>query len=132
MVQRTADALRKIMPVMLTIGELAELEDHIEKGELPKDYIDQYFDAVDANVFGEDAPKDRKGNRKEQGLGSPTNQTQQSIDAYKRWCGPGKPNEDPNFAENLKRMEGELAATNTRKKAEAEKNAKGRKRRFVA
>ena len=131
MAERSGDSLVRILPVTLSVAELAEWEDMIEQGKLPKDHIDQYFEQLDAAVFGADAPKDRKGQRKEQGLGSPVNQTQQSIDAYKRWCGPGKPNEEPDFADNLKRMEAELAATNARKKAEAEKNAKGRRRRFT-
>lgn len=131
MVTRSPDALLRIVPVSLTVAELAELEDLTEKGVLPKDHIDRYFDAVDANVFGEDAPKDRRGNRKEQGLGSPTNQTAQSIEAYKRWCGPGKPNADPDFAENLKRMEKELAESNARRKADADKARSSGKRRFV-
>ena len=31
----------------------------MDEGKLPKDFMDRHFDAVDANVFGVDAPKDR-------------------------------------------------------------------------
>jgi hypothetical protein len=127
MANRSAEALQRIMPVTLSVAELAEMEDLIELGQLPKDHIEQYFDACDANVFGQDAPKDRHGNRKEQGLGSAHNQTQQSVDAYKRWH-----KGDSDYAETVKRMETELAASNARRKSEAEKSSRTRKRRFVA
>lgn len=132
MVRRSGDSVRRIQPVNYSIGELAELEDMIEAGELPKDYLDQHFDAVDANVFGEDAPKDRKGQRREQGFGSPGNQTQQSIDAYiknqteRRIGGP-----EPGFEQHVERMRKELEATTARKAVDREKGAKNRKRRFV-
>ena len=131
MTRRSGDSIRRIMPVNYSLGELAEIEDLIEAGELPKDYLEQHFDAVDANVFGEDAPKDRKGNRKEQGLGSSGNQTQQSIDAYiknqteRRVGGP-----EPGFEQHLERMRKELAASEAHRAAQREKSAKTRKRRF--
>ena len=119
------------MPVNYSESELAEIEDMIEAGELPKDYLEQHFDAVDANVFGEDAPKDRHGQRKEQGIGSPINMTQGSIDAYiKNQTERSKTGPEKGFEENVARMQKELAATNERKKAEAAKSAKTRKRRF--
>lgn len=131
MTRRSGDSIRRITPVNYSIGELAEIEDMIEAGELPKDYLDQHFDAVDANVFGEDAQKDRRGNRKEQGLGSAGNQTQQSIDAYiknqteRRVGGP-----EPDFEKHLERMRAELVASNAARAAQRERSAKTRKRRF--
>lgn len=111
MVDTVIDPIR--MPtVTLSQAEIEEIEQLMAAGSLPPDWLDRHFDAVDANVFGADAPKDRHGNRKEQGRGSAANMTQQSIDAYKKW---GKGETD--FAENLKRMEAQLAETNQRREA---------------
>ena len=93
-------------------AELAQMQADIDAGTLPKDVIKKHIDAVDANVFGTDAPKDRQGFRLEQGLGSPSNMTQQSIDAYiknQTERRPGGP--EPGFEEHLKRMRAELAAS---------------------
>lgn len=109
MVDKTFDPVR-IPAVMYSPAELKEIDDEITAGRLPEDYLDKYFDGLDANVFGADAPKDRKGNRQEQGLGSPGNQTQQSIDAYiknqteRRVGGP-----EPDFLKNLEVMRAQLA-----------------------
>ena len=111
MVETRPDPIR-VPTINMSLEELEQMQALMDKGELPPDFIDRHFDAVDANVFGADAPKDRHGNRTEQGRGSPVNMTQQSIDAYKRWCGPNKdrPEGEPGFAENLKKMEAQLAA----------------------
>lgn len=88
-----------------SIKELEQMQARIDKGDLPPDYIERHFDAVDANVFGFDAPKDKNGQRQEQGLGSPRNQTRQSIEAYKRWH-----KDDKDFQKTLETMEAQLAA----------------------
>lgn len=97
-------------------AEIAEMQGLIEEGKLPKDFIKRHIDAVDANVFGHDAPKDRKGWRLEQGLGSPENQTHNSVEAYRKY---GKA--EPDYEANLRRMEAELVAS---EKARTEKAAK--------
>jgi hypothetical protein len=111
MVTATIDPIR-VPTITQSAGEIAEMQGMIEAGQLPKDFIKRHIDAVDANVYGHDAPKDRKGFRLEQGLGSPKNQTRNSIDAYKKY---GK--DEPGFDENVKRMEAELKACDEAKDA---------------
>jgi hypothetical protein len=72
---------RRVPTINLSETELAEMQAEIDAGLLPPDFIERHLDAVDANVFGIDAPRDKNGCRMEQGRGSPRNQTQQSIDA---------------------------------------------------
>ena len=105
MVETRPDPIRP-PTINQSMEELEQMQALIDAGQLPPDFIERHFDAVDANVFGVDAPKDRRGYRVEQGRGSPLNMTQQSIDAYKKW---GK--DEPDFNENLKRMESQLAAS---------------------
>jgi hypothetical protein len=117
----------RVPTINLTVSEIDEMYDLIDKGELPKDYVDRYFEAVNRNVFGEDAKKDRKGNFLEQGIGSPMNQSRNSIEAYRKYS-----NDDPEVkAANIKRMESELVASDAKRRAEAEKRT-GNKRRYVA
>jgi hypothetical protein len=108
--------------------EIADIQVQMEAGLLPKDYLKKHIDAVDENVFGTDAPKDRDGFRLEQGQGSSKNQTQQSIDAYiknqteRRAGGP-----EPGYEEHLKRMRAELAACEKAKDGKADVFHYGRK-----
>lgn len=113
MVTTPIDPIR-VPTISQSPAEIAEMQAMIDKGDLPRDFIKRHVDAVDANVYGVDAPKDRKGWRLEQGLGSPGNQTQNSIDAYKRFH-----SKDPDFEETLKRMQAELAATNKQREGKA-------------
>jgi hypothetical protein len=98
--------------------EIAEMEEQIALGNLPPDFLRRHIDAVDANVHGVDAPKDRNGWRIEQGMGSPGNMTQQSIDAYvknqteRRIGGP-----EPGYEENLKRMQAQLVESDKKRSA---------------
>jgi hypothetical protein len=91
-----------LKPSTLTLlpEEIEWFDSLIAQGLLPPDWIERCDDARDANVFGVDAPKDKRGFRLEQGLGSTRNMTQQSIDAYKKW---GKDESD--YERNLARME---------------------------
>ncbi len=73
------------------------------------------------DVFGAGFKTLKDGTPIEQGNGSPGNQTRQSIDAYKKYCDPTNPKAatpDPNYVDNLKRMEKELAESNARRQAE--------------
>jgi hypothetical protein len=119
----TPSTFDPIKPPTITLSdeEMGKMLADIDAGVLPKDYLKKYLDAVDANVFGSEAPKDKQGWRLEIGLGSPRNQTQQSIDAYKRWCGPGMPHEDPQFTRNLAIMEKQFAECNERRGKDASK-----------
>ena|ERR1700761_4545771 len=119
MVTTPIDPMR-VPSINLNEGELAEMEALIEQGTLPKDFLDRHFDAVDANVFGVDAPKDRKGFRLEQGIGTPGNMTANSIAAYIKYHGPHSlvPDPEEEFNKNVARMRADLA------KCDAERNAK--------
>jgi hypothetical protein len=101
----------KVPVINLTTEELNECAGRISAGELPPDYLKRHFDAVNANVFGLDAPKDKAGLRVEQGLGSPRNQTRQSIDAFKKWH-----SQDPNFERDLAVMEKQLEASDRQRR----------------
>jgi hypothetical protein len=89
--------------------ELAEMQDLIDQGQLPKNAIKEHFEAEAKNVFGADAKKVR-GHFVEQGIGSPGNQTRNSIEAYRKH---GKGEAD--YEVNLKRMEQELAESQERR-----------------
>jgi hypothetical protein len=102
-----------IPSVTLTATELDEAEQRIEKGELPPDWFAQYYKAVDENVFGVDFKKDRDGRPIETGIGSPSNQTQTSIDAYKKYG-----QSEPSYLRNLAQMEKDLAACEQRRAAD--------------
>jgi hypothetical protein len=116
----------KVPTVTLTPLEIDEIYDLIDKGELPKNYVDRYFEAVQDNVFGIDHKKDRKGHPIEQGIGSPGNQTRNSIEAFRKY---GK--DEPGYEDTLKRMEAELNASNADRRAVADKKGQG-KRRYSA
>lgn len=113
MVTATIDPIR-VPTINLSTQELDEIAELIGAGALPKDFLERHFDAVDANVFGVDAPKDRHGQRQEVGLGSPKNQTANSVAAYRKY-GKG----EPGYAEHLARMEKELAACEEQRKTKA-------------
>lgn len=99
--------------VTKTPMELAEMQELIDKGELPKTAIKDHFDAEAKNVFGHDAKKKGK-NFIEQGIGSADNQTRNSIEAYRKH-GKG----EPDYEANLKRMEEELKSSNERRRKAA-------------
>jgi hypothetical protein len=106
MVETVIDPIR--MPtVTLSQAELDEIDQLILAGQLPPDWIARYYAAVRANVFGHDHKTDRHGEPIEQGRGSAGNQTQQSLDAFKKFC-----SSEPNFSEHLALMEKQLAACN--------------------
>jgi hypothetical protein len=131
MVTPVVDPVR-VPSINLTEGELSDIEAMIERGELPKDFLERHYLAVDLNVFGHDAKTDRDGNYIEQGLGSAQNQTMNSIAAYKKYCNPENPkatDPDPNYKENLPRMQAELAEC---EKARVTTRAKNRAKRRLA
>lgn len=72
---------------------------------------------VETDVFGHGFRRDKAGRPIEQGLGSLSNMTKQSIDAYVKWHGPDSPEPDPNFKENHKIMQDALIECDARRKA---------------
>jgi hypothetical protein len=106
------------MPIItLSQAELDEIETAMSAGQLPADFLDRYYAAVQENVFGRDHKTDRQGNPIEQGIGSSGNQTRNSINAYKKY---GKYEADftpEKFAADVKRMEAELAVCNEAREA---------------
>jgi len=126
MVETVLDPIR--MPtVTLSQKEMDDIEALMAQGQLPPDYLDRYHEAVAKNVFGFDHKVDADGNPIEQGRGSPGNQCQQSIDAYKKFGRPEKGSSEAEFKEfndNLKRMEAELRACNAARKALADARGK--------
>jgi hypothetical protein len=112
MVATPLDPLRAPV-ITLSQAEIEEIREAIEVGILPSDYLAKHFEAVRANVFGLDHKVDARGNPIEQGRGSAMNQTQQSIDAYRKW---GK--DEIDYEKHLRRMEKELEQSEARRKAE--------------
>jgi hypothetical protein len=114
MVDAVIDVVR-IPTITLSEEELDDIEARIAKGDLPPDFLDRHYDAVDKNVFGHDFKKDKKGNPIEQGIGSPGNMTQNSINAFKKFnhppAGAGEA-EVKEFTDAVKRMEADLVACN--------------------
>lgn len=118
MVETKVDVLRPT-PLSLSQKEIDEIEEQIAGGQLPSDYLDRCDDAREANVFGHDHKKDKRGNPIEQGIGSAANQTANSLAAYRKYCNPENPkaaDPDPHYADNLKRMQAELEACNAERK----------------
>lgn len=100
----------KVPVISLTQEEIDEYRELIEEGKLPRDWFEQYERAVEQNVFGHDVKHDRHGNPIEQGFGSAAHPTRNSINAYKAHQMGNKIGPEPNFAENLAKMEADLAA----------------------
>ncbi len=96
-----------------TPKELAEMQQLIDRGLLPKDAIEQYYENEFMAVFGENYKTDKNGDPIEQGIGSKSQPSASSIAAYVktqtqlRHGGPEKDYED-----HLARMEADLAAYN--------------------
>ncbi len=62
------------------------------------------------DVFGVGHRTDIKGHPIEMGIGSPLNQSRQSIESYKRYH-----HTEPDFEDNLKRLEAQLAECEKRR-----------------
>jgi hypothetical protein len=102
--------------VTLTNDEINEMREDIKAGRLPPDAIEQHFKAEALNVFGFDAKKTRDGKSYiEQGVGSASNQTLNSINAYKKFGAA-----EPDYERNLARMEREFAESEARRRKEAQ------------
>jgi hypothetical protein len=94
-----------------TTEELDEMRNLIALGRLPPDAIERYYEDETRNVFGHDVKFDADGRPIEQGLGSASQPTPNSVDAYRKF---GR--EEPAYHENLARMEAELAAFEAKRK----------------
>lgn len=131
MVTTTIDPIR-VPTLNLSPAEIEEIQELMEAGQLPGDFLDRHYEAVRTNVFGEGYKIDRHGEPIEQGIGSSGNQTRNSIDAYRKWCNPDNPkatDPDPNYRENLARMETELKACEEIRKKVRVARAKKSKRK---
>jgi hypothetical protein len=95
----------KIPPLMFTQEELFErLSEWVAAGRSEEAFFAEYAEVLRKNVFGHDYKVDPKTNLPlEQGLGSPQNETLNSVQAYERW---GK--SDPNYERNLARKQQNL------------------------
>lgn len=71
-------------------------------------------------VFGADS-KVQDGEPVEQGIGSASQPTRNSIEAYKRWHGPHSAQPDSDFEKNLERMEAEYAEHLAARKAKGKR-----------
>ena len=82
--------------VTKTSRELAEMQNLINQGLLPKDAIEQHYENEYRQTFGQDYKTDADGNPIETGRGSKAQPTAGSIQAYiknqteRRHGGPGK------------------------------------------
>jgi hypothetical protein len=85
----------------------------LPQGELDPGAIKQYYLEERKNVFGFDHKTDRSGKPIEQGIGSPGNQSANSVAAFEKYC-----SHQPDFERELARMKKELAASNERRAAE--------------
>ncbi len=101
----------RVPTITLSQAEIEEIEAEMAAGQLPPDFLDRHYAAVDANVFGHDHKKDKHGNPIEQGFGAPGNQTRNSINAFKRYAKYDADYSEATFKETLQRMEAELAAS---------------------
>lgn len=84
----------------LTAEEIEEIHANIEQGLLPKNWLDLCDEARAANVFGIGFKTDRHGNPIEQGLGSDSQMTANSIAAYRKYGV-----NEPDYDRHLARME---------------------------
>jgi hypothetical protein len=100
----------------LTDEEIEWAEGQMEQGLLPKDWLLRCDLARRANVFGVDYKEDRHGNPIEQGKGSASQMTANSIESYKRYCA-----NEPDFERHLARMQKLLA-----EQQQAQRNEKAR------
>jgi hypothetical protein len=132
MVSTVLDPIR--MPTV-TLSE-EELETYlvmIEQGQLPADWLDRYYEAVQANVFGHDHKTNKHGDPIEQGHGAPGNQTANSVAAYVKYCGPGRDRAaEPGYEENLKRIQAEFAKCEEARKAKVQAAKNRRSKRIGA
>jgi hypothetical protein len=97
---------KETMMVTLRQEELQHLRD--TGGEQA---VRDHFANEERNVFGHDFKRGKDGAPIEQGLGSPAQPTQQSVDGYERWC-----KDQPGYAATLAKMKADLAAFQAKKR----------------
>jgi hypothetical protein len=131
MVESVVDPV-KVPTITLSQAELDDIRDLMAAGQLPEDYLQRHHEAVRANVFGHDYKTDAQGEPLEQGFGSAGNQTQNSINAYKKYAKYESDFSEEKYNATLKRMESELATSDKRRAAERAAAAKKPARRLDA
>jgi hypothetical protein len=110
----------------LTAEEIEAYEGMIDKGALPRNWMDLCAHARDKNIFGTDFKIDRDGNPIEQGLGSPGNMTANSVAAYEKWC-----KDEPDFERKLARMKKLLAEQQIKRDGKGDEAERERRKRMV-
>lgn len=124
-----ADASGYKPPVVsLTQMEVDEMKELIAQGKIPRDAFEQVEEAAEKNVFGVDVKHDRQGNPIEQGIGSPSQPSRNSINAYRANQLGNKFGAEPNFKENLEKMEADLKVFET-KRADQRAATKAKRKR---
>jgi hypothetical protein len=98
---------------MLDDTELNDISRLIDEGKLPADFIKRWQQNIKNAAFGVGYKTDRSGKPIEQGIGSPGNMTQSSIDAYKKFH-----KDDPDFERELALMERQLRECEERRRNE--------------
>ena len=116
MVETVIDAMR-VPSITLSQAELDEIEGLISAGQLAPDFMERHLEAVARNVFGVDHKTDQDNSLIEQGIGSPANQSRNSINAYKKYAKYEFGYNEEEFKKNCLRMEAELAACNAARAA---------------
>jgi hypothetical protein len=100
--------------VALRTDELDEMRKAIADGKLPPDALEKYYEEEAKAVFGHNYKTDRDGKPIEQGIGSASQPSANSVAAYEAYC-----KHEPDFAANLARMKANLAKYQAKLKAAA-------------
>lgn len=86
------------------------MNDLAADNKIPRDWWDRYQEACEKQVFGHDVRHDRHGEPIEQGKGSASQPSRNSLEAYKANQLGRKTAPDPDFKEQCQRMEDEIKA----------------------
>jgi hypothetical protein len=103
--------------VTFTNDEIQNMRDRIASGNLPPTAIADYLKAEEKQVFGVDVQHDKHGRPIEKGIGSASQPSRNSIDAYiatqlNRKAGP-----EPGYESHLAKMEADFAAYQAKQRA---------------
>jgi hypothetical protein len=104
----------KPTPLVLTPEDVEHIDGLIAQGQLPPDWFDRCEAARAENVFGFDHKTDRKGVPIEQGIGSESQVTANSVAAYRKWGV-----NDPDYERHLAKLEKLLVEQQPKREAAA-------------
>jgi hypothetical protein len=100
--------------VHLKPSEIEDMRRQIAQGLLPADAVEQHYENERKAVFGENYKTDSAGNPIEQGKGSKSQPTLQSVAAYEKYC-----KAEAGYEQHLARMRADLAAYEDRQRKAA-------------